>query len=78
MLPAPNLSYCPVDTHVTLWAGGWYPTCPLASCAQPEEGHRTALALIVHTERGSQYDSKAHRDLLAHHGLIVSMSGNGN
>ena len=30
--------------------------------------------LIVHTDRGSQYASQAHRDLLARHGLIASMS----
>ena len=34
--------------------------------------------LIVHTDRGSQYASQAHRDLLAHHGLVASMSRKGN
>ncbi len=34
--------------------------------------------LIVHTDRGSQYASQAHRDLLDHHGLIASMSRKGN
>lgn len=39
---------------------------------QPKPG------LIVHTDRGSQYASQAHRDLLALHGLVASMSRKGN
>ncbi|MFT4267130.1 MAG: IS3 family transposase [Xenophilus sp.] len=39
---------------------------------QPKPG------LIVHTDRGSQYASQAHRDLLVRHGLIASMSRKGN
>lgn len=39
---------------------------------QPKPG------LIVHTDRGSQYASQAHRDLLARHGAIASMSRKGN
>lgn len=39
---------------------------------QPQPG------LIVHTDRGSQYASEEHRQLLAHHGLIASMSRKGN
>jgi len=39
---------------------------------QPKPG------LIVHTDRGSQYASQAHRDLLARHGLVASMSRKGN
>lgn len=34
--------------------------------------------LIVHTDRGSQYASQAHRNLLARHGLVASMSRKGN
>jgi len=34
--------------------------------------------LIVHTDRGSQYASQAHSDLLARHGLVASMSRKGN
>jgi len=34
--------------------------------------------LIVHTDRGSQYASEAHRDLLTRHGLVASMSRKGN
>ena len=34
--------------------------------------------LIVHSDRGSQYASAAHRELLAHHGLLASMSRKGN
>lgn len=43
----------------------------IALC-QPKPG------LIVHTDRGSQYASQAHRDLLAQHGAIASMSRKGN
>lgn len=39
---------------------------------QPKPG------LIVHTDRGSQYASQAHRDLLMRNGLIASMSRKGN
>lgn len=39
---------------------------------QPKPG------LIVHTDRGSQYASQAHRDLLTRHGLVASMSRKGN
>lgn len=37
-----------------------------------------SLGLIVHSDRGSQYASEAHRALLARHGLQVSMSRKGN
>ncbi|QBG85051.1 IS3 family transposase [Xanthomonas oryzae] len=39
---------------------------------QPKPG------LIVHTDRGSQYASQAHRNLLAKHKLVASMSRKGN
>ena len=34
--------------------------------------------LIVHSDRGCQYASAEHATLLARHGLVVSMSRNGN
>jgi transposase InsO family protein len=34
--------------------------------------------VIMHTDRGSQYCSREHRDLLDEHGLIASMSARGN
>ena len=34
--------------------------------------------LIWHTDRGSQYASYSHRDLLNNHGIIQSMSRKGN
>lgn len=34
--------------------------------------------VIMHTDRGSQYCSRDHRDLLNEHGLIASMSAKGN
>jgi putative transposase len=49
------------------------------------EALRRAIALrkplpgcVFHTDRGSQYASEKHRDLLAEHGLIGSMSRRGN
>jgi len=39
---------------------------------QPKAG------LIVHTDRGSQYASHAHRDVLARHNAVASMSRKGN
>lgn len=46
--------------------------CTALQMGQPKSG------LIVHTDRGSQYASQAHRDLLARNGLIASMSRKGN
>ena len=34
--------------------------------------------LIWHTDRGSQYASYSHKDLLEHHGIVQSMSRKGN
>lgn len=34
--------------------------------------------LIVRSDRGSQYASQTHRDMLARHGLLASMSRRGN
>lgn len=39
---------------------------------------RPAPGLIVHSDRGSQYASREHADVLARHGLIASMSRKGN
>jgi putative transposase len=39
---------------------------------QPEKG------LVSHSDQGSTYASKDHRDLLKHHDVICSMSGSGN
>jgi putative transposase len=36
------------------------------------------VGLIWHTDRGSQYASYSHRDLLLHHGITQSMSRKGN
>ena len=34
--------------------------------------------ILWHTDRGSQYASQAHRDILNEHGIIQSMSRKGN
>lgn len=39
---------------------------------------RPAPGLIVHSDRGSQYASREHQELLTRHGLRASMSGKGN
>ena len=39
---------------------------------------RPAGALIVHSDRGSQFASAAYRQVLAQHGLVASMSRKGN
>jgi putative transposase len=39
---------------------------------------RFPRGVIVHTDRGSQYCSKAYQALLGEHGLVCSMSGKGN
>ena len=42
------------------------------------DGTDHACRVVVHSDRGSQYASEAHRALLARHGLIASMSRKGN
>ncbi|WP_032440712.1 DDE-type integrase/transposase/recombinase, partial [Klebsiella pneumoniae] len=37
-----------------------------------------APGLLVHSDRGSQYASAEHRQLLENHGLVLSMSRKGN
>lgn len=39
---------------------------------------KPAKGLIWHTDRGSQYASYSHKDLLNNHGIIQSMSRKGN
>lgn len=39
---------------------------------------RIRPGLIFHSDRGSQYGSKAHRRLLGHHGMLQSMSARAN
>ena len=39
---------------------------------------KPAPGLVVHSDRGSQYASKDHTDLLDRHGLVCSMSRKGN
>lgn len=63
---------------------GWAmaPSMPaelVCSALQMAITHRQPpVGLIVHSDRGSQYASTAHRDLLARHGLQASMSRTGN
>jgi len=42
------------------------------------EHRNPAQGLLWHTDRGSQYASYSHKDLLQHHGIIQSMSRKGN
>ena len=39
---------------------------------------RPARSLIVHSDRGTQFASAAYRQVLAQHGLVASMSRQGN
>ena len=39
---------------------------------------KPAIGLIWHTDRGSQYASDSHRQLLAQHGIVQSMSRKGD
>lgn len=50
--------------------------CTALHMAISQRGTRPGL--IMHSDRGSQYASQAHRDLLAKHGLTASMSRKGN
>jgi putative transposase len=63
---------------------GWAmaPTMPAqlvcAALQMAIAARRPQSGLIVHTDRGSQYASEEHRQLLADDGLIASMSRKGN
>ena len=39
---------------------------------------RPARSLIIHSDRGNQFASAAYRQVLAQHGLVASMSRQGN
>ena len=49
-----------------------------AALGKAVAARKPTSGLIVHTDRGSQYASEAHRKLLARHGLVASMSRKGN
>jgi putative transposase len=50
----------------------------LSALRMAREARRPAPGLIVHSDRGSQYASRAFRNELAAHGMRSSMSGKGN
>jgi transposase InsO family protein len=50
----------------------------LAALQMALADRRPAPGLVVHSDRGSQYASGAHRALLAAHGAVASMSGKGD
>ncbi len=50
----------------------------LAALKAAIHSRRPPPGLIHHSDRGSRYASKAYRKLLAHHGLVGSMSRRGN
>jgi putative transposase len=83
--PAPSWLYLAVvldlfARKVVGWAMA--PNMPaelVCTALQMAIAQRTPQAgLIVHSDRGSQYASAAHRALLAEHGLLASMSRKGN
>jgi len=41
------------------------------------EQRRPSRGMVVHSDRGSQYSSRAYRSIIESHGLIISMSGKG-
>jgi transposase InsO family protein len=62
------------------WALGTKPNAKLVCRALTLAIHkeRPASGLIHHSDRGSQYTSKAFRELLDQHGIVGSMSRKGN
>ncbi len=65
-----------VTRRVVGWAMVSRPRCRDGSaCGQdPIAQVRPAMGLILHSDRGSPFDSAAYRRVLAVHGLIASMS----
>jgi len=50
----------------------------LSALHMARAARRPAPGLIMHTDRGSQYASAAHREALQAHGMLASMSGKGD
>ena len=50
----------------------------MSALAMGLAGRRPPSGLIVHSDRGSQFASREYRALLARHGLVASMSRQGN
>lgn len=72
-----------LDVHtrrVLGWSMGAILDVPMASAAlrMAIVRRRPAPGLIVHSDRGAQFASRAYRQLLAEHGLVASMSRKGN
>jgi putative transposase len=66
--------------RVAGWAMGRVLDAPLtiAALQMAITQRRPAAGLIVHSDRGAQFASSAYRQVLAHHGLVASMSRKGN
>jgi transposase InsO family protein len=62
------------------WAMGAILDVPMTSAAlrMALSRRRPAPGLILHSDRGAQFASRAYRQLLAAHGLVASMSRKGN
>lgn len=72
-----------LDTHtrrVVGWSMGAILDVPMVSAAlrMAITRRRPPRGLIVHSDRGAQFASRAYRQLLAEHGLVASMSRKGN
>lgn len=69
-----------MDRRPVGWALGTHPTAELACTAlrQAITHHKPGKGLIHHSDRGSQYTSKAYRELLELYGIRGSMSRKGN
>jgi transposase InsO family protein len=72
-----------LDTHtrrVVGWSMGAILDVPMVSAAlqMAIARRRPPPGLIVHSDRGAQFASRAYRQLLADHGFVASMSRKGN
>ena len=66
--------------RVVGWSMGRVLDAPLtiAALQMAIAQRRPTAGLIVHSDRGAQFASGAYRQVLAHHGLVASMSRKGN
>lgn len=68
------------DRELVGWALGWSPTAELACTAlrRALKRRKPACGLLLHSDRGCQYTSRAYRKLLEQHRITGSMSRKGN
>ena len=69
---------CKASAHLWAMAPNMPAELVCAALSMAIQQRQPAPGLIVHSDRGSQYASKLHQDLLDEHGFVCRMSRKGN